>query len=278
MKKKIPKKLTPKKSTPAPALVVPHVFQAINAVQGALASEGIGKGRENKAQNYAFRGIDDIYNSLAKHLAAHQLVIVPRCVNRTCKEQPTAKGGILFYVVVEVEYDLISTKDSSKHLARIFGEAMDSSDKATNKALSAAYKYLCLQLFCIPTEGDNDSENRSLRVKAKVAAQLEKDKEADAIGTPVSWRDYVIHFGKNQGARLGDIEKKNMDALLWYVHKWPGHLPGKRPSQADTGLRKALDRAKEDLAKPPAEAQDEIPMDGVDQTGGGPTEAERPQA
>jgi hypothetical protein len=35
---------------------------------------------------------------------------------------------------------------------------MDSADKATNKAMSAAYKYACLQTFCIPTEGDNDAD------------------------------------------------------------------------------------------------------------------------
>ena len=39
-----------------------------------------------------------------------------------------------------------------------YGEAMDSADKSTNKAMSAAYKYMCLQVFCIPTEGDNDAD------------------------------------------------------------------------------------------------------------------------
>lgn len=35
---------------------------------------------------------------------------------------------------------------------------MDSADKATNKAMSAAYKYAAMQAFCIPTEGDNDAD------------------------------------------------------------------------------------------------------------------------
>ncbi|MFS0844210.1 MAG: ERF family protein [Roseburia hominis] len=29
---------------------------------------------------------------------------------------------------------------------------MDSGDKATNKAMSVAFKYACFQVFCIPTE------------------------------------------------------------------------------------------------------------------------------
>ena len=31
-------------------------------------------------------------------------------------------------------------------------------DKATNKAMTAAYKVACFQVFCIPTEGDNDAD------------------------------------------------------------------------------------------------------------------------
>ena len=44
------------------------------------------------------------------------------------------------------------------HTIRTYGEAMDSADKATNKAMSAAYKYAAIQAFCIPTEGDNDAD------------------------------------------------------------------------------------------------------------------------
>jgi hypothetical protein len=45
---------------------------------------------------------------------------------------------------------------------------MDSGDKATNKAMSAAYKYACMQSFCIPTEGDNDADAQTHQVAPKV--------------------------------------------------------------------------------------------------------------
>ena len=35
---------------------------------------------------------------------------------------------------------------------------MDSGDKATNKAMSIAYKYACFQVFCIPTEEMKDPD------------------------------------------------------------------------------------------------------------------------
>jgi predicted urease superfamily metal-dependent hydrolase len=67
-------------------------------------------------------------------------------------------GGALFYVTVEAEFDFVSDEDGSKTLARTFGEAMDSGDKATNKAMSAAYKYAAFQTFAIPTEGNPDAD------------------------------------------------------------------------------------------------------------------------
>jgi hypothetical protein len=47
---------------------------------------------------------------------------------------------------------------------------MDSGDKATNKAMSAAYKYAAMQAFSIPTEGDNDTENHTHEVMPKPKA------------------------------------------------------------------------------------------------------------
>ena len=136
----------------------PKVYASIAACIATLAKEGISKGRKNQQQGYSFRGIDDIYNALASVLAANSLCIIPRVLSREITERQTQKGGTLFYVVVDVEFDIVSAADGSKHTAKVCGEAMDSADKATNKAMSAAYKYMALQLFCIPTEGDNDAD------------------------------------------------------------------------------------------------------------------------
>lgn len=134
------------------------VYQAINAVQAALAQTGITKDRKNQQQGYSFRGIDDVFNALSPLLAAHGLCILPRVVSRECVERQTMKGGTLFYVTVGVEFDFVCAEDGSTHMVKTYGEAMDSADKATNKAMSAAYKYAAFQAFAIPTEGDNDAD------------------------------------------------------------------------------------------------------------------------
>ncbi len=149
-----------------------NVYEAINQVQLAMSRDGIGKSRKNEQQGYAFRGIDDMYNALSIPLASIGLCIIPRFRNRTVTERTTQKGGVLFYVVVEGEFDLVGP-DGSKHTAVAFGEAMDSADKATNKAMSAAFKYMCMQIFCIPTEGDNDADasTHELQARANQVAQ-----------------------------------------------------------------------------------------------------------
>lgn len=136
----------------------PKVFSAIAAVMAEIGASGISKGRNNSQQGYAFRGIDDVLNELSPVLAKHKLCVLPRMIGREVVERQTRNGGALFNVTVEAEFDLVCAEDGSMHTIRTYGEAMDSADKATNKAMSAAYKYAAIQAFCIPTEGDNDAD------------------------------------------------------------------------------------------------------------------------
>ena len=145
------------------------VYQAIAAAMAEIAKEGIGKNRKNDQQGYKFRGIDDVYNALAPILSKCGLVMLPRVLGREVVERTTAKGNAIFYVTVDVEFDLVCAEDGSKHTVKTFGEAMDTADKATNKAMSAAYKYMAMEVFCIPTEGDNDADATTHEVKSKVS-------------------------------------------------------------------------------------------------------------
>lgn len=161
---------------------IPKVYAAIAEVMAELAKVGIGKNNKNTQQGYKFRGIDDVYNALAPLLARTKLLILPRVLNRVVTERETKNGGVLFYVVLDVEFDLVSGVDGSKHTVRVCGEAMDSGDKATNKAMSAAYKYACMEAFCIPTEGDNDADASTHEVAPRRGVTI-VDPRGDTAGT-----------------------------------------------------------------------------------------------
>ncbi len=147
------------------------VYQSISNVAKDLAEHGIKKTSENRQQGFMFRGIDAVYNALSPTLARHGLVILPRITERTVTERTTQKGGVLFYVVVKAEFDFIAIEDGSKHTVITYGEAMDSGDKATNKAMSIAYKYAAFQSFCVPTEEtaiDADAESHIVAPERKI--------------------------------------------------------------------------------------------------------------
>lgn len=176
------------------------VYQAINQVQSDLAKSGIAKDRTSQqGATYKFRGIDDVYNAVSPLLAKHGLCILPRMISRQCVERQTAKGNAIFYVTIEAEFDFVSAEDASKHTVRTFGEAMDSSDKATNKAMSAAYKYAAFQAFAIPTEGDNDTETHTHEVQAGIPESVFAD-YCDAMKNAMAYESLKDIFGNAYAA------------------------------------------------------------------------------
>lgn len=133
-----------------------HVLVGIKEVMKSFADKGIAKAHKNESQGFKFRGIDDVMNRMAQHLVEAQLVIVPSIRTREVNERVNSRGNPLFYVTVLVDFTVYSTVDGSSVVCTVPGEAMDSGDKATNKALSIAYKYMAFQLFAIPIDEDPD--------------------------------------------------------------------------------------------------------------------------
>ena len=168
------------------------VYAAICEVQAELATKGISKDKKNAQQGYNFRGIDDVYDVLAPVLAKHHLCILPRILSRSVTERQTKTGGAIFYVIVECEYDLVCSVDGSKHTVRTFGEAMDSADKATNKAMSAGYKYAAFQTFCIPVDVE-DADKTTHDVKAKVEEDKKHETKATTSNTEAPLEEKSIH-------------------------------------------------------------------------------------
>lgn len=202
------------------------VYKAIAAVQGEMAIVGISKDRTNhQGSGYQFRGIDDVLNALAPILAKHKLVIMPRAIRREMTERTSKSGGALFYITLEVEYDFISAVDGSMHTAKGIGEAMDSGDKGTNKAMSAAYKYVCFQAFCIPTEGDHDTENHTHEVRPQKSAPA----RPEAPKTPIKPKTYI---GKIDDVSKG-VSPKGTNFVCLVLDGEKCYIPKNSPEEAE---------------------------------------------
>lgn len=145
----------------------PSVYAAINAISAELANHGIAKDRVNEADDYKYRSIDDVLDRLAPLLARHRLCVLPKVLKRSVVERSDEAQRSLFHVSLKVAFSLTSVDDGSTHLVEVYGEALDASDKATAKAMSAAYKSAMVQTFCIPIAGSEDPDRSSPRVASR---------------------------------------------------------------------------------------------------------------
>lgn len=135
------------------------IYAAISMITDDLGAAGIAKERESTGSGdskFKFRGIDQVYAALNPLLVKHHVIIVPHYRNRELHERKTRSSSSLWDVVVEADFDFICTLDGSKVTVTTIGEAFDSGDKATNKAMSIAYKYAVFITFCVPIAGTDD--------------------------------------------------------------------------------------------------------------------------
>ena len=234
-----PNNVTPLKPVPGCGAV----YAKIAAVQGELSKVGIAKDRRNQqGSGYNFRGIDDVYAALSPLLAKHALVIVPRMTERVVVERQSKAGGALFNVTVKAEFDFIAAEDGSTHTASTYGEAMDSADKATNKAMSAAYKYAAFMTFAIPTEGDNDADGTTHEVAASPAEMPEAEwaKLAGLIkATSSNIGDMTKYFGV---AKLQHLNQTQYAEALEMLNKKLAKL-----AKAETDAKAAKPTLAEEL-------------------------------
>ncbi|MGW5304876.1 ERF family protein [Streptomyces griseoluteus] len=123
----------------------PRVFTAINAVMRDAMP--VGKDRRNEQQNYAFRGIDDVMSAMAGPLRNHGVFILP-----TIADHQQQRDGKMTRTLITMRYRVYGPAGDCL-VAEVPGEAFDFADKATNKAQSAALKYLLFTLFMLPVDG-----------------------------------------------------------------------------------------------------------------------------
>ena len=134
------------------------IYKAIIGVMKSI--NAIGKDRKNQQQNFTYRGIDDVMNELHGALSDNGVFVVPEVLNEERSTGKSKSGGELYYTRLKIRFTFYAG-DGSSVSAVVIGEAMDSGDKASNKALSIGLKYAMLQVFCIPTEDEKDPDAQS---------------------------------------------------------------------------------------------------------------------
>ena len=133
----------------------PQIHKRMVAVMADIGA--IYKGQWNDFHGFNFRGIDDVYNSLHPLMAKHGIFTTPKILSRNSEARKMSTGKTQFFIALEVEYTFWA-EDGSSVACSVSGEASDSADKATPKALAAAHKYALLQTFLVPTRDMPDQD------------------------------------------------------------------------------------------------------------------------
>lgn len=147
----------------------PSIYEAMNAVMKDVGAIGKNRKADPKMGGYAFRGIDDLYNALHDKLATHGVFFVPEVLDTAESEYRTSGGATMRLVRVTVRYRFFGPAGDHVEAVTI-GEAADTGDKAANKAMTAALKYLLFQVFCIATEDNEDADATAPELGARQTA------------------------------------------------------------------------------------------------------------
>ncbi|WP_329622958.1 ERF family protein [Streptomyces sp. NBC_01255] len=157
----------------------PRVFAAINSVMRDAMP--VGKNQTNTQQNYKFRGIDDVMSAMAGPLRAHGVFILPSVASHKAER----RGEKMTHVVIRMRYRIYGPAGDCL-VADVPGEASDFADKATNKAQSAALKYLLFTLFMLPVDGrsidDGDRHHPEVPTEHRAERQEQQRRQQQPRG------------------------------------------------------------------------------------------------
>jgi len=155
-------------------------ISAAQSVIGVMAEVGsVGKTGHNDHQNYNFRGVDAVLNAVGPALRKVGGFISPGVIlDKQYERGVTSKGVGTVEVRLTVQYKWYGTDGGEPIVSEVASEATDTSDKATAKAMSVAYRTYLLQILTLPTgdrDPDADSIDRGVAEPEPVDPFLEND-------------------------------------------------------------------------------------------------------
>ena len=182
-----------------------------SAILNVMADVGaIAKDKKNQQQGFKYRGVDDVMNALQPAMVKHGVFVVPCMIDQKREERQTGRGGTLLYSICTMKYTFYA-KDGSSVESVVVGEGMDSGDKATNKAMSIAFKYACFQVFCIPTEEMRDPDAETPPQTTKKPQERQKKPDAQTYANELK-RLLMAFYGDKEHAASAWEKKYAQDA------------------------------------------------------------------
>jgi hypothetical protein len=187
-----------------------QIHTALNNVMRDVGA--VKKNDRNDVQKFMFRGVDAVVNAVYPALLEHGVTVQPNVRSYDYGTVEVGQGERrkpMGHARVVVEYTFTSTEDGSAVTASAAGEAMDSGDKATPKAMSVALRTALLQSLMLPTdepEPDAHTYERSAAVDPVVEARVAVKDAWEANRGPFDQKEVEDDFAVwTQGERLVNV-------------------------------------------------------------------------
>ena len=175
------------------------IYKSILAIMSEIGP--IEKTRSGDGIRYNFRGVEDVLCCFHPLLIKHNVFCAPKVIRESSETFLNKNGNTSFRVSLTIEH-VFYADDGSSVSATTTGEGIDTSDKATNKAMSAAFKYAFFELFCVPTAQCEDSDYSNQTI--------------DVDLTPSQLAKWVIPIGVNKGKTLDQVGLEKLNNAVKY--------------------------------------------------------------
>lgn len=218
------------------------ILKAMHAVMSEVGA--IEKGRTNTGQNYKFRGVDDVLKVLQPLFIKHKILCTQEVLESSYATLQSAKGGTLIYARMRVKHTYRSVEDESCIECVTAGEAMDSGDKASNKAMATALKYAHFYSFTIPTEEPIDSENESPELAPPKPAQRTAASRPTVPPPTPGTRTLPVNFpnyGSQKGKPIAGAKESDLNFYRGGAQRTLQDAGKARFHEQERGLIEAID-------------------------------------
>lgn len=149
--------------------VPPSLHRKLSEVMGAI--EWQPKTGRNQQQGYDFVSVERIKDAVREQLALRKVMVYTAITQVHRDELATKSGGTLHHVTVQGLVTFADGESGEMFTIEAAGEAMDSGDKALNKAQTALVKYALINTFLIPTGDDPDQQTAEPASRRRPAAE-----------------------------------------------------------------------------------------------------------
>lgn len=193
-------------TTTPPATVV----EVMLAVMRSVTS--IGKSDFNDFHKFNFRGIDTVLDKVGPAFREHGVLTLPELLSLSAESVKSSKDKPMRLTTVTVKYTFVGPA-GDREFTVVPGEAWDSEDKGSSKAMSVAFRTALLQVLAIPTK-ERDPHAGPV-VSTKLAALREEAKKLTMGDKGWTFEQLADEYASwSQGADIAAADEADMEKFV----------------------------------------------------------------